>query len=103
MPSFSDKLLDWYDSNRDLFPWRKTTDPYKIWVSEIMLQQTQVTTVRPFYNAWIKKFPSLKDVASASDQDIFKYWEGLGYYNRANNMYKCAQIHVKYIQITYFV
>ena len=93
MHFFSDNLLDWYYSKTDMFPWRETTDTYKIWVSEIMLQQTQVTTVIPFYNAWIKKFPTLQDVANASDQDIFKYWEGLGYYKRANNLREaCIQV-----------
>ena len=93
MHFFSDNLLDWYASKKDMFPWRETTDPYKIWVSEIMLQQTQVTTVIPFYNAWIKKFPNLKNVANASDQDIFKYWEGLGYYKRASNLREaCIQV-----------
>ncbi len=82
---FSKKILLWYNKNKIEFPWRLTNDPYKIWVSEIMLQQTQVTTVIPYFNKWIKKFPTLNDVAKASDEDLFKYWEGLGYYNRVNN------------------
>ena len=83
--TFQKKILSWYRKNKVEFPWRLTNDPYKIWVSEIMLQQTQVTTVIPFYNNWIQKFPTLNDVANASDDDLFKYWEGLGYYNRVNN------------------
>lgn len=83
--TFNQKILSWYNKNKVEFPWRTTDDPYKIWVSEIMLQQTQVTTVIPYYNKWIVKFPTLNDVAKASDEDLFKYWEGLGYYNRVNN------------------
>ena len=78
--TFNQKILSWYNKNKVEFPWRVTNDPYKVWVSEIMLQQTQVTTVIPYYNKWIIKFPTLNDVAKASDEDLFKYWEGLGYY-----------------------
>ena len=67
--TFQKKILSWYHKNKVEFPWRLTNDPYKIWVSEIMLQQTQVTTVIPFYNNWIQKFPTLNDVANASDDD----------------------------------
>jgi A/G-specific adenine glycosylase len=83
--NFTQSLLSWYYDNKEDFPWRLTKDPYKIWISEIMLQQTQVKTVIPFYQNWIKKFPTIYDVANASDEVLFKYWEGLGYYNRANN------------------
>ena len=86
MNSFNKILITWYDDKKYSFPWRETSNPYYIWVSEIMLQQTQVNTVIPFYNAWIKKFPTLNDVAKASDEEIFKYWEGLGYYQRALNL-----------------
>ena len=79
MSSISAKLLRWYDANRRELPWRvapgEDVDPYRVWVSEIMLQQTQVNTVIPFYNAWIRKFPTLNDVANASDEEIFKSWE----------------------------
>ncbi len=71
-------------------PWRGETDPYKIWVSEVMLQQTQVATVIPYYHRWMEKFPRITDVVSASLQDILKLWEGLGYYTRAKNLYKGA-------------
>lgn len=94
---FQKKILSWYRKNKVEFPWRLTNDPYKIWVSEIMLQQTQVTTVIPFYNNWIQKFPTLNDVANASDDDLFKYWEGLGYYNRVNNFRAaCNEVIKKY-------
>ena len=82
---FTQSILSWYDKNKENFPWRVTKNPYKIWISEIMLQQTQVKTVIPFYENWIKKFPTIYDVANASDEVLFKYWEGLGYYNRVNN------------------
>ncbi len=82
---FTQAILSWYYKNKEDFPWRLTNDPYKIWISEIMLQQTQVKTVIPFYQNWVKKFPTIYDVASAPDEVLFKYWEGLGYYNRVNN------------------
>ena len=91
MHIFTKQLLKWYYNNKEDFPWRLTNDPYKIWLSEIMLQQTQVKTVIPFYNNWIKKFPTIYDVANASDDDLFKYWEGLGYYNRVNNFRTACQ------------
>ena len=97
MTDFTNNILKWYNQNHILFPWRKTSDPYKIWLSEIMLQQTQVQTVIPFYNRWIKKFPTIYDVAKSSDEDLFKSWEGLGYYNRANNFREaCIQVIEKY-------
>ena len=83
MDSFSTALINWYDNQNNSFPRRETSNPYHIWISEIMLQQTQVTTVIPFYKSWIDKFPTLHHVANASDEEIFKYWEGLGYYQRA--------------------
>ena len=90
---FTEPLLSWYKYNKKLFPWRKTSNPYKIWISEIMLQQTQVLTVIPFYNQWILKFPTIKDVAKAHDNELFKCWEGLGYYQRVQNFRTaCIQI-----------
>ena len=86
MNSFNKILINWYDQKKYSFPWRDTSNPYYIWVSEIMLQQTQVNTVIPFYKSWIKRFPTINDVAKASDEEIFKYWEGLGYYQRALNL-----------------
>ena len=97
MTDFTNNILKWYNQNHILFPWRETSDPYKIWLSEIMLQQTQVQTVIPFYNRWIKKFPTIYDVAKSSDEELFKYWEGLGYYNRANNFREaCIQVINQY-------
>ena len=84
-------LLDWYrQQGRDL-PWRRTQDVYKIWVSEIMLQQTQVKTVIPYYERWLTAFPTLADFAAADLQSVLKVWEGLGYYARARNFHRAAQ------------
>ena len=75
---FSESILRWYETNgRKRLPW-KVKDPYKIWISEIMLQQTQVATVIPYYNKWIKKYPTLESVAKSNIDDLLKIWEGLG-------------------------
>ena len=71
-------------------PWRKSSDPYKILVSEFMLQQTQVKTVIPYYKRWIKSYPTVKKLASASESNVLKHWEGLGYYSRARNLRNSA-------------
>lgn len=85
-------LLSWYfELNIDL-PWRETKDPYKIWLSEVMLQQTQVKTVIPYYHRWLKKFPTIKSVAEAPQETILKQWEGLGYYGRARNFHKACTV-----------
>jgi len=92
IPGFSKKLNVWYRKEcRDL-PWRRTTDPYKIWVSEIMLQQTTVNAVIPYYKKWVKEFPTIRSVARAPLQKILKMWQGLGYYQRAKNLHKSAKI-----------
>jgi A/G-specific adenine glycosylase len=89
------KLLFWFTrSARDL-PWRRTRDPYAIWVSEIMLQQTQVKTVLPYWERWMHALPDIQSLAKASPQRIHKLWEGLGYYTRVRNMQRAAQIIVK--------
>jgi A/G-specific adenine glycosylase len=88
-------LLDWYaQSGRDL-PWRQTRDPYAIWVSEIMLQQTQVKTVIPYYDRWLAQFPTIAALAAAELQQVLKVWQGLGYYARARNLHKAAQVIVQ--------
>jgi A/G-specific adenine glycosylase len=88
-------LLSWYErQGRDL-PWRNQTDAYAIWVSEIMLQQTQVKTVIPYYQRWLVQFPTIKDLAIAPLQTVLKAWEGLGYYARARNLHASAQIIVR--------
>ncbi|MBN1478758.1 A/G-specific adenine glycosylase [candidate division KSB1 bacterium] len=92
---FQHHLLTWYDDEfRDL-PWRQTADPYKIWVSEIMLQQTQVVKVVPYYKRFIDAFPTMHDLAHAHLDQVLKQWEGLGYYARARNLHKAAQVIVQ--------
>ena len=85
-------LLVWYrKTGRDL-PWRRTRDPYAIWISEIMLQQTQVKTVIPYYQRWLATFPTVESLAAANQQAVLKAWEGLGYYARARNLHRAAQV-----------
>ncbi|MCR8967076.1 A/G-specific adenine glycosylase [Streptococcus zalophi] len=89
--SFRRTLLAWYDENKRDLPWRRTKNPYHIWVSEIMLQQTQVITVIPYYTRFLEWFPTISDLAKAPEEKILKAWEGLGYYSRVKNMQKAAQ------------
>jgi A/G-specific adenine glycosylase len=84
-------LLDWFSANARDLPWRRTRDPYAIWVSEIMLQQTQVKTVIPYWECWLRELPTIRAVANASPDKIHKLWEGLGYYTRARNLQKAAR------------
>lgn len=84
-------LLPWYDRVKRDMPWRKTTDPYAIWLSETMLQQTQVETVKPYYHKFLAKFPKVQDLASAPLQEVLTLWAGLGYYRRARNLHAAAQ------------
>jgi len=86
------KLLQWFKKNGRDLPWRKTRDPYAIWVSEIMLQQTQVTTVIPYYQKFIKSFPTIHHLAKSDLSKVLKVWEGLGYYSRARNLHRASQI-----------
>ncbi len=91
----SQALLAWYaESGRNL-PWRNTSDPYEIWISEIMLQQTQVKTVLPYYARWLQQFPDVHALATVELQMVLKAWEGLGYYARARNLHRSAQIIVE--------
>jgi A/G-specific adenine glycosylase len=90
--SLQKALIRWYLSNKRNLPWRKTSNPYHIWVSEVMLQQTQVDTVVPYYNRFLKRFGSIRDLARADLQDVLKMWEGLGYYARARNLHRAAGI-----------
>ncbi len=85
------KLLQWFEKNRRDLPWRKTQDPYAIWVSEIMLQQTQVATVLPYYQKFLKTFPTIRSLARAELSQVLKIWEGLGYYSRARNLHQAAK------------
>ncbi|MFZ0827395.1 MAG: A/G-specific adenine glycosylase [Verrucomicrobiia bacterium] len=91
LPRLVSALLDWFSQNARDLPWRRTRDPYAIWVSEIMLQQTQVRTVIPYWERWMRELPTLHSAANASPAKIHKLWEGLGYYSRVRNLQRAAQ------------
>jgi A/G-specific adenine glycosylase len=92
MKNFSDQLLNWYDlQGRQTLPWRIDISPYRVWVSEIMLQQTQVNTVIPYFQRFIKRFPTINHLATASQDEVLNLWTGLGYYARGRNLHKTAQ------------
>lgn len=92
MPDFpTETFLEWYHNNKRTMPWRETSDPYKIWISEIMLQQTRVDTVIPYFNRFIEAFPTIQNLAEADQQKVLKLWEGLGYYSRARNLHQAAK------------
>ena len=96
---WSPLLLEWFAANGRDLPWRDASprDPYKVWVSEIMLQQTKVETVRPYYDSWMTHFPTLSALAAASQDDILRQWQGLGYYSRARNLHQAVQeVQAKY-------
>ncbi|MGZ6347212.1 MAG: A/G-specific adenine glycosylase, partial [Anaerolineales bacterium] len=95
MSQFSRKILEWYSQHRRDLPWRKQPDPYAVWISEIMLQQTRVETVIPYYQRWMKRFPGAKELAAASEQEVLSLWEGLGYYSRARNIFKAARMVIE--------
>lgn len=93
MPRLSTRLLNWYHKNKRTLPWRvRNPDPYAVWVSEIMLQQTRVETVIPYFERWMRLFPTINDLARASEHDVLNTWEGLGYYSRARNLHRAAKI-----------
>lgn len=83
---FAERLLAWYDREKRQLPWRKNKDPYRIWVSEIMLQQTRVETVIPYFERFMARFPTLESLAAAPEEEVLTYWQGLGYYSRARNL-----------------
>lgn len=88
-------LLTWWDTGRRDLPWRRTNDPYAIWISEVMLQQTRIDTVIPYYHRFLKKLPTVEKLARAKIDTVLKLWEGLGYYSRARNLHKAAKIIVQ--------
>lgn len=88
---FSKKLVEWYLENKRALPWRDTTDPYKVWLSEIILQQTRVNQGLPYYEKFVTRYPNVKDLAAASEDEVLRCWQGLGYYSRARNLHKCAK------------
>lgn len=88
---FPEKIVKWYQENKRSLPWRETKDPYKIWLSEIILQQTRVAQGLPYYLRFIEKYPTVKKLAQADEHDVLRLWQGLGYYSRARNLHKCAK------------
>jgi A/G-specific adenine glycosylase len=90
-PQAKRKLLDWFDRNARPLPWRRDRDPYRIWVSEVMLQQTTVAAVAPRFEQFLERFPDVRSLAAADEQDVLKVWEGLGYYSRARNLHRAAR------------
>ena len=92
IPSFAARIAAWQrrHGRRDL-PWQGTRDPYRIWVSEIMLQQTQVATVIPYFERFVARFPDVRSLAAAGVDEVMRYWSGLGYYARARNLHRAAQ------------
>src|SRR5260221_4084521 len=96
MPRLSARLLNWYNKNKRILPWRlRGLSPYAVWVSEIMLQQTRVETVIPYFEKWLRLFPTVQALANASEHDVLNAWEGLGYYSRARNFHKAAKLVVE--------
>lgn len=94
---FQNDLIQWFSKEQRDLPWRKDQDPYKVWVSEIMLQQTKVDTVIPYFNSFIEQFPNIESLANAEEEKVLKAWEGLGYYSRARNL----QAAVKEVNVVY--
>jgi A/G-specific adenine glycosylase len=88
---FSDKIVKWYEDNKRSLPWRETADPYKIWLSEVILQQTRVNQGLPYYKQFVASYPSVAALADAAEQEILRLWQGLGYYTRARNLHRCAK------------
>ncbi len=96
--AFRRALAKWFRKNQRDLPWRRTDDPYAILVSEVMLQQTTVAAVVPYYNGWLRRFPTLRSLARAPESDVLHAWEGLGYYSRARNLHRCARVSVARFQ-----
>lgn len=90
-PLFAEEIIRWYQKHQRDLPWRHTLDPYQIWLSEIILQQTRVAQGLPYYNKFVEAFPTVYDLASASEQEVLRLWQGLGYYSRARNLHACAK------------
>jgi A/G-specific adenine glycosylase len=93
--AFSENLIRWYFTNKRELPWRETKDPYKIWLSEVILQQTRVAQGLPYYEKFVEQYPSIELLANADEKDVLRLWQGLGYYSRARNMHATAKIVVQ--------
>ena len=91
MPAFTDTILSWYDAHGRDLPWRRTRDPYAIWLSEIILQQTRIAQGRAYWERFLAAFPSVEDLAAASEDEVLRLWQGLGYYSRARNLHAAAK------------
>lgn len=91
MDNFSSKLIEWYKGNGRDLPWRQTRDPYKIWISEVILQQTRVAQGYEYYLNFIHRFPDFQTLAAADEDEVMRYWQGLGYYSRARNLHEAAR------------
>ena len=92
MKLLHNELIDWYEVNHRILPWRETDDPYKIWISEIILQQTRVAQGMEYYMRFVERFPDIQSLADAEEDEVLLYWQGLGYYSRARNLHKAAQL-----------
>ena len=92
---FVNQLINWYNHQKRDLPWRHTQDPYKIWLSEIILQQTRVSQGMPYYLKFIEQYPNVHDLAAANEQEVLRLWQGLGYYSRARNLHSCAKMVVE--------
>ena len=95
LSEFAARLLTWMEQARRDLPWRRNRTPYAVWISEVMLQQTQVATVSPYFERWLNRFPDIAALAAAPLDDVLKQWEGLGYYARARNLQRAAQVMVE--------
>jgi A/G-specific adenine glycosylase len=93
--NFSRLIIEWYLENKRMLPWRETKDPYKIWLSEIILQQTRVAQGLPYYLRFTETFPTVESLANAKEQQVLRLWQGLGYYSRARNLHRCAKMIVE--------
>ncbi len=92
MSRFGETLIRWYQENKRDLPWRDTKDPYKIWISEIILQQTRVAQGYDYYCRFVERFPDVFSLARADEDEVMKYWQGLGYYSRARNLHEAAPL-----------
>lgn len=92
MKKMREPIIEWYQQNKRELPWRKEKEPYHIWLSEIMLQQTRIEAVKQYYKRFLEQLPTIQDLAEVEEQELLKLWEGLGYYNRARNLKKAAQV-----------
>ena len=98
LKAIAEPLLAWYDANKRTLPWRGTKDPYRVWVSEIMLQQTRVAAVLPYYRRWMEELPTVEALAAVEEGRLMKLWQGLGYYSRARNLQKAARMIVEELE-----